>query len=75
MGYILGMSKPNPEKSVVFSVRIPDQLRKGLSEKCEKEGVSIVQFVKDCIEAYLDDRLRILPKKPELPSYFDKPGQ
>jgi len=69
------MSKTKPEQSVVFSVRIPDRLRQGLSEKCEKEGVSIVQFVKDCIEAYLEDRLRILPKKPELPSYFEKPGK
>lgn len=67
------MAKTSPEQSVVFSVRIPDRLRKGLSDKCANEGVSVVQFVKDCIEAYMDDRLRILPKNAELPSYFDRP--
>jgi hypothetical protein len=67
------MAKTPPELNVVLSVRIPDRLRKGLSEKCDKENVSVVQFIKDCIEAYLDDRLRIIPTDPERPSYFDKP--
>ena len=66
---------PNTNASAVLSVRIPLHLREALSDKCEKEGVPLVQFIRDCTEAYLEDRLRIVPgpgAKP--PSYFEHSG-
>ena len=64
-------SSNNPALSVI-SVRMPTDLRDSLTEKCKQEDVALAQFIRDCAEAYIEDRLRILPAKGGKPSYFEE---
>ena len=67
--------KPKAPKTAVFSVRLPAELREALHEKCEEDGISVVQFIRDAAEAYIEDRLVIRPGRGNLPSYFDVSGK
>lgn len=40
-----------------YCVRIPRDLSLVLQAQCLQDGVSVAQFLRDCLRAYLDDRL------------------
>jgi hypothetical protein len=51
----------------VLSVRLPSlEMRRALTARCEQDQISVAAFVTMAVEAYLDDRLRII-EKPAAP--------
>ncbi|NCC40376.1 MAG: hypothetical protein EOM21_13140 [Gammaproteobacteria bacterium] len=51
----------------VLSVRLPTlEMRRALTARCEQDGIAVAAFVAMAVEAYLDDRLRII-EKPAAP--------
>lgn len=50
-----------------FCVRIPQADGLALRARCGEEGVSVAQFLRDCLRASLDRRLQIEPAPPGAP--------
>lgn len=47
----------SPPRDTVWCIRIPKQEALALEAKCARDGVRVAQFLRDCLLAYLADRL------------------
>lgn len=55
-----------------ISVRLKTlEIRRAFANQCRKDGISQAQFIAMATEAYLDNRLRIISKPKDKPSYLD----
>lgn len=54
-----GARKPATRGGPPYCVRVPRREGLALRAQCVREGVSVAQFLRDCLRAYLDDRVHL----------------